>query len=353
MKIIYTLFAIALLYVGSVVLLMNLSSVSNLKTVEINGEVHVVPSDIFHAQGFRDEMSVELARARDAVRSSELLHAKREASLAGVKRYADFHYSMMGNMIQQVIAVATLAAKAGEQLGAGFQENPKVKTFLTQTQERLTQQVFSPLIEMDDQEQVHLYRELEQSQASLMSLIYKRVHQESIIKVSAEYLPTDQHDFQMNKHGLKFGASAVMGAAFMFRAIRKRLAKSIESLSIKIMGKIITKVATKQGIKTGGRLAAVGTTAVSAGVACAWGGPLALLCGTGGAIVGFLTTEFVFNELDELITRDDFEEELTAQVDLIFNELVATLSSNLDQLEEAMLSQNQPQREKVYLKSYF
>jgi hypothetical protein len=352
MKFIYIILAVALFYVGSIVLLMNLSSVSNLQTVELNGEVHVVPSNIFHSQGFRNQMSAELSRAKTAITDSEILQAKRQAALGGIKSYADFHYSMMGNMIQQLLVVASFTVKAGEKLGADFNDNPKVKAFLTQTQRRLTQQVFSPLTQMNPQEQTKLYQHLDQSRTSLMSLVHNQLQKESLFKVSSTYLPKYKHDFEINKHGLKLGVSAVVGGALMFRVIRKRIVKSIEAVSVKIMGKIIAKFAAKQGVKTGGRFATIGAGALTAGAACAWGGPLALLCGTGGAVIGFLTTEYVFNELDELITRDDFESNLNDHVNTIFNELVAELSSDLDQLEKIMLSHNKPRQGKVYLKDY-
>ena len=352
MKFFYVLLAVVLLYLGALGLLMNISSVSNLRTLEINGQVHVVPVNVLHAKKFKEQMKLELTRIRNSLTHSEILETKRRLAHAGIKSYADYHYSMMGNLTQQMLMVASLAVKAGKSLGSDFKNHPKVQAFLNQTQARLTTQVFSPLTQMNEQEQEQLYQQLSESRTSLMNLIHHQVQQQSLLTIPSRVLPKYKHEFTINKQVFKFSASATVGAALMFKSIRKRLIKSIEVTSMKLMGKIVSKFMAKQGVKTGSRLAAAGTGAVSAGAACSWGGPLMLLCGTGGAIVGFFATEFVFNKLDELITRDDFEHDLNQQVDGVFHELITELSSDIDQFEKIMLSHNTPQQEKVYLKDY-
>ncbi len=112
--------------------------------------------------------------------------------------------------------------------------------------------------------------------------------------------------------------NAVASATLAFRVAGTAGALGTDKLKAVTDGiarKIAVKVATKAAIKrvlNGGSV----LTGTGAGVAlCAWSGPLAPACGAIGGVGAWLLADAAIVNLDELFTREEFEDSLREMVD--------------------------------------
>jgi hypothetical protein len=101
----------------------------------------------------------------------------------------------------------------------------------------------------------------------------------------------------------------VSGAVFAGGAL------SVKAASMLIAKKLGAKIAIKAAAKAGAKWAVVATGAGGGALACSWAGPVAAICGAGGAVVAWVATDVAVIKLDELMTRDEFEANLQALID--------------------------------------
>jgi hypothetical protein len=105
--------------------------------------------------------------------------------------------------------------------------------------------------------------------------------------------------------GAVVGAMVVrsMGRIVAQRAAGRAASKSAMRAGRGLMGRMVTK--------RGGTLL---LSAMGAAAVCAPGGPLAIVCGLGAAIVGWLTLDKAFITIDEYLFRDAMRAEILASV---------------------------------------
>ncbi|WP_334063339.1 hypothetical protein [Limimaricola cinnabarinus] len=112
-------------------------------------------------------------------------------------------------------------------------------------------------------------------------------------------------------------------------------ALSLKTLTKGFAKKLGTKLAAKVAAKTGSKwIAAAGGAGTGAAV-CAWAGPGAAGCAVAGAVVTWIGVDLAMIELDEYVTRDDFERDLSELIDFQKEETRQALEEMLDLKEMA------------------
>jgi len=92
-------------------------------------------------------------------------------------------------------------------------------------------------------------------------------------------------------------------------------AASLKAASALIAKKIGAKIAVKAAAKSGAKWAAAGSGAASGAIVCSWAGPGAGICAAGGAVIAWVAVDIAVLNLDELMNREEFEENLKSLID--------------------------------------
>ena len=226
----------------------------------------------------------------------------------GIKNYTDFHYSIRGEYTELMgAAVGTLEDDLERRLFAG-----------------LSDRLNSVSLEMDNS----------------FIQAYKLVLDERIMMASGSVDFGDatrratQNARQRVKMTAPVAAATTVAGAVSIKLISKTVAK-------KIAAKVAAKAAGKGLMKGGTLLTGAGIGAL----ACAPAGPLAAACGVGGAVVVWLTVDAVGIQLDEMLNREEFEQNLRDAIDDEKDRvrLVLTQQLRVKQLELIRMAPQQAQ----------
>ena len=211
-----------------------------------------------------------------------LLDRVYEPVYASIPDYADFHYSIVGEYSLLFLA-----------LQGGIGDDLQQRLF-----EGFQQRTNSALQELDT-----LY--FESYKANLDAEIQDTLNAESVDPVLGEatQLALDDAVARARFSIPIAGTASIVGSGGL-KALTAGMATKLGTM-------IAAKAAAKGAVKGGAVLAGVGGGAVI----CAWGGPLAVLCGAAGGIAAWLVADGAIVNLYELFRRDEFEAGLSVLVD--------------------------------------
>ncbi|SPJ29423.1 hypothetical protein [Falsiruegeria mediterranea] len=197
---------------------------------------------------------------------------------AGIPKYMDFHYSLTGEWLE-------LGAAAIGNLGGGLEEHlfDGFDTRLGAVSEHLA-------LEFDQIFQ----KALDEAMAA------EPGGAEAFGPVATRALRDSQN--RMKKTTGTVGVVLVGGA-------------TLKVFTTAFAKKLAIKLAAKVGTKTGMKWAATVTGGAASSAACSWTGPGAVACAVVGAAITWVVTDVAMINLDEYVTRDDFERDLRALID--------------------------------------
>lgn len=198
---------------------------------------------------------------------------------AAIPAYADFHYSLTGEVVELTVALqGDPGAKLQELL---FSD--------------LHQRMADSAIAIDTQ----------------FNAEFQRILSESLLadQPGASTLgPLTQQVLNDTKDRIALTIQLVDTADDLSRLRTRTAAGTIGK-------KLAQRLAVKTSAKSAGKWAVVGTGAGAAGLTCAWSGPVASVCAVAGGVGAFVLSEYGMIKLDELWTRADFEADLTTFID--------------------------------------
>jgi hypothetical protein len=201
-----------------------------------------------------------------------------EPVYANIESFLDFHYSVLGEY-QELAAMAL------------------TDTFAQLIEDRLTGEQFSVA-------QNSLFASIEQELNTL-----KQDHQQEMISLVTENFEEDIKSDIVNK--LTKDSFYRLGATAATVLPLKTAAKSISSkLAVKLAGKLTSKLGTKAAVKTTVKTASKSAAAGTAGIAGLSCGPFAVVCSPALALGAWFLADAAVTTVDEVLTRDDFREEL-------------------------------------------
>lgn len=197
---------------------------------------------------------------------------------AGIPKYMDFHYSLTGEWLE-------LGSAAMGNLGGGLEKH-----------------LFDGFDRRLDAVSEQLALEFDQSFRTALdeAMAAEPGGAEAFGPVVTKALRDSQD--RMKKTAGTVGVALVGGATL--KAFTTAFAK-----------KLSIKLAAKVGTKTGMKWAAAGTGAAASAGACSWAGLGAAACAVVGAAIAWVATDVAMINLDEYVTRDDFERDLRALID--------------------------------------
>lgn len=196
----------------------------------------------------------------------------------GIPAYADFHYSVRGEYTELVFAVA------------GSLETDLEKRLFQGLPQRL-QHVSAQMDEEFSRAYEQILGERIRAAAGAVDLgeVMHRATQDAVQRVTVT-APVA-------------AATAVVGTVSM-KAITKAVAK-------KVAAKVAVKATSKGALKGGSVLGGMGTGAAI----CSPTGLIAVACGVAGGAIAWVATDAVVIGLDELLNREEFEQNLRDAVD--------------------------------------
>jgi len=196
----------------------------------------------------------------------------------GIENYTNFHYSIRGEYTELVVAaIGTLEDDLERRLFAGLSDRLKRvssemdKSFLQSYERVLDERIklASGSVDLGD--------------------ATRRATQDAVqrVQVTAPVV-----------------AATTVAGAVSIKVISKGVAK-------KIAAKVAAKAVSKGLMKGGTVLSGAGAGALL----CAPAGPVAAACGVGGAVVVWFTVDAVVIQLDEILNREEFEQNLREAID--------------------------------------
>lgn len=219
--------------------------------------------------------------ALEAVRQrlDPLLDDAYRPAYQAIPKYADFHYSVMGEYAElSAAAFGDVSDKLQEMLFAGLEER---------------------VLEVGMQLDNDFNAQFEAETFAPAS---------GDIPEASTFGPLTKQAIEDVKSRIKFtvpiSASAAIGTVAVFKVAATTIAK-----------KITAKLAVKAAAKTGGKWAAAGTGAGAAALACSWSGPGAGLCAAVGGVGAWIVADYGIVKLDEYWNREDFEADLEKMLD--------------------------------------
>ncbi|MDQ7777522.1 hypothetical protein [Paracoccus aminovorans] len=232
---------------------------------------------------FEEMLAVLPQKVREEIQKhlDEALDRIFQPAFDGIPRYAKFHYSLRGEY--------------SELLGAAL---PKSET-------ALQQYVFNGM----DQRLKDETAKLNQKFGDL----YIRQLQDVVAKIeNGKQDPGFDHIVQTIKTDLMQRVSVTAPVASAASTVAALAATKVASKTVakKLGATIAKKVAAKGTTKVGGVLTGAGSGAA----ACSWSGPIAAACGAGGAVIAWVAIDKAIIELDEYFNREEFEDELRADI---------------------------------------
>jgi len=331
---------VILTYVLSLVALRNINRISSYESLNYNGFVYVIHKDRLRSDTFRRELKDSFEQIRSVVKNSDILTKKRALAVQGVEHYIDWYYSLGGSFIMQGIALIKIVST----VGIDIMQNEQVRKIVSHVSTELTNKIFDQM-QITDQELNSLYRLIEHSQSQISSLLSKELRVASPVQIPQSLVASMSSIFVPT---IKAGI-ALTSAVVTRRYIKRLIAKQGSKVGLKFVGQIIEKAILKQGVKSGGRMAAAGSAAAGAALSCAWAGPVAAACALGGAVFVFLGSEYAFNRIDEFLTSDQLRVDLIADIDIFLDVMIAQITQGVDQTERILLG-SMPQNQQRALK---
>jgi hypothetical protein len=225
-----------------------------------------------------------------------------------IKNYTNFHYSIRGEYTELVgAAVGTLEDDLERRLFAGLSD--RLNSVSSEMDKRFLQN-------------------------------YERVLDERI-KMASDSVDLGDATLRATQDAVQ----RVQVTAPVVAATTVAGAVSIKVISKAVAKKIVTKVAAKaagKGLMKGGTAL---TGAGAGALVCAPAGPFAAVCGVGGAVVVWLTVDAVVIQLDEMLNREEFEQNLRDAIDDEKDRvrLVLTQQLRVKQLELIRMAPQQAQ----------
>ena len=334
MKVKTILISVVAVYALAVLGIRFLSTISSYESVRLGDSVYVIHKDELRSESLRTTIQTNISQLRSSIKSSSVLTNRRALAAQGVERYADWHYSMEGSAIIQLIALLKLTIMGAKKIiDADIMQNEKVRSIVNKVSARLASEVFSQL-HLSEEEQVRLHNMIAQSESQVAAVLTNQLKSSSLVEFpsSATFGQGSIDATALRKGFASIGVGASIGF-LMHRLIKKQGAKVGQG----IVKRVVSRAVAKQAAKQGGRWIAAGSTATIAGGSCAWMGPLALGCAVVGGVAGFIGTEYVFNRIDELVTRNELTKNLMEDVDKTIDKMVAQLTVDIDRFEAILL----------------
>lgn len=254
---------------------------SALPTANAPGPTEITPSP---AEISAEKLRQALEQAPDAVlqkvmpQLDPLLDRAFQPVYDGIPAYADFHYSVRGEYTELVVAVAgNLEADLEKRLFQGLQQRLQdVSTEMDGEFRRAYEQILGERIRLA---------------AGSVDLgeMTRKATRDAVQRVAVT-APVA-------------AATAVVGTVSM-KAISKAVAK-------KVAAKVAVKATSKGALKGGSVLGGMGTGAAI----CSPTGLVAVACGVIGGAIAWVATDAVVIGLDELLNREEFEQNLREAID--------------------------------------
>ena len=260
------------------------------------------------AQKLEQQQATALAQFNQQL-DSKLDDAFRPA-LNRIPYFANWYYSLQGEYTRLASA---LVGNMGEYLSNQLQEQvfSELDTRLEQSFQQLNQEA-STLLKQNFTQLLQDMQHLIQQQGGGMPLANQTV---TITQVTDFDALLGQVDLSQHTLGRQVasGLSAVgafaavtMGKGLGSAVVKQSLAKTVGTKSFQLAAALMTKTAVKTAAKSGGAL-----EAGAVGIAiCSPSGPIALLCGSGAAVITWLAVDKVFLEADEALNREAFENDI-------------------------------------------
>lgn len=203
------------------------------------------------------------------------LDAVYEPVYAAIPKYADFHYSVLGQYIELgAAAQGDIGGQLADKLFGGL--DMRLKSTVNELNV-----VFSSTFQAVMKEEMNRLKLNQDSVGPLTEGAIKDIHGQLLVSVPMT-------------------AVAITSTKAIARIVAQKIA---------------TKIAATTALKTGGKWAAVGTTATGAAALCSWTGPIAGVCAAAGGIGAWLVVDYGVVKTDELWNREVFESELQEMVD--------------------------------------
>ena len=193
---------------------------------------------------------------------------------AGIPKYVDFHYSVLGEYTELIeIATGKMREALQERVFKDFDQRlqraaQRLDTRFVEEYEKNLSAQKRELLNLDEDKVI-----IDDFSEVVFSVVLKRVK---------TTLP------------LAASSAALVGS------------NSVKVISLSVAKKIAAKVGAKAVAKGGSVLSGAGAGAL----VCAWSGPGAALCGMVGATIAWFAVDAVVINIDEYFSRDEFEAEL-------------------------------------------
>jgi len=256
----------------------------------------------------------------------ELIDARVNAAFAqafkGVDRYLDWYYTVTGEWTRLgTLALGDINALMQEKMEKLIMKDSGAEGMLTGTSNALS-------------------RQAKQQFSAAGKRVVAQIKQEVKVKACATSgtqftfaLPSLSHDLERIAltTSTALAAGVVVGKT-VGAAIATKLAASTGS---KLAVKMMAKAAAKTAIKSAGSLAGAGVGAAGG----LWCGPLAPLCSTVLAGIGFVGVDKLFMEGDEMINRADMRNDLIRQLARQRDNIKVRLKGQAHQMGESYFTQ--------------
>ena len=311
---------------------------SDVVPVHINQEIHFVPKSGLVSEKFKTKVDHLIVQIEKDFHNSSVMQNKLGISQKGVKVYADWHYSFAGNLTQQALILAQGILKAGKKLGSDFYKNPKIKAYMDTIQTKMMENLFSPLIHWTPSEKAALESTIQKHSHVFSSLLSNHLKETSSYSFSTTYFPSPFIPPTLISHNTQLIGSTSVALAIMLRKVIKKVSSK---LMIKISERLLVKTVEKGMIKASAKrstslLGGSGPAVLATGACAPFIGPFALICGASAGVGAFVATEIAANEIDEYVTRDQFEAELNLYVNDTYEKFEKDLLHDIHKIQKKL-----------------
>lgn len=223
---------------------------------------------------------------------------------AAIPKYADFHYSVLGEYTELAsAALGQMSSEIEERLFSGFQD--RLREAGRQLDDTYFQEYLAALEDL------------------AVDALPERSGNDPLGPVTQKVLQ-DVIDRALITAPVATVAAGIAGSGAI-KVLATGLAK-------KLATKVAAKAASKGAAKGTSTLMGVGTGAAL----CSWSGPGAIVCGVAGGAVAWFGADAIVVSIDEYFNRDEFEAELRALVDEDRAEKESLLRQALERKADAL-----------------
>jgi len=225
-----------------------------------------------------NQVGLEMAKQK----IGPLLEAAYAPVYDAIPAYTDFHYSLPGEYLE-------LTEAAIGDLGGAIQTRlfPGLK-------ERLERVMY------------------------LLDESFETVYREQLEESLSEALPAGSNDTALGpltQSVIEDAKTRIKVTAPVAGLVMIGRAASLKAASTLIAKKIAAKIGIKAAAKSGAKWAAAASGAGGGAVVCSWAGPGAGICAAGGAVIAWVAVDIAVLKLDEIMNRDEFEDNLRSFID--------------------------------------